>query len=469
MTDLVAETSLPQTTTQVLADYVAGLEFDALPAELVRRVGRQCLDVVGVALAGVDEPAAAAVRRLAGPPAFADSASVWGTGQLATQADAAFANATAAHALDFDDMWLPGAHPSAPIVPAALAVAEGLGSTGAELVTALAAGYELMGRLHSTVSGRFGWHPTGVFGTFGAVAASGRLLRLSGAELTMAFGIASSMTGGIDGHSGTMTKPLHAGLAAHAGVRAALLAADGFTASATVFDGKRSFFEAFFASTTPQAWRLTADLGRSFYLLNPGIGIKMYPAGYYMHHTFEAVLGIVADHDLRAEDIGTIRIGLTGSRFDRAFPGTSLEAKFSLQYMAAMAVLYRRLTVDLFDLDIVRSDAVHSVLARIETYVEPHLPANPDIAHNPVHITCVDGRRFTASVTMPQSHWRYPLPQEAWVAKFRANTAAHLDPHAVDELIEVLGRLGELRDVRTVTDLLGSRAKSTSVSTEPTS
>jgi 2-methylcitrate dehydratase PrpD len=441
-------------TTRVLADFVAGLTLDALPHELVRKIGRQCLDVVGVAVAGVAEPAAAAVRGLAGPGA---EATVWCAGTTATRADAAFANATAAHALDYDDMWLPGAHPSAPIFPAALAVAEHLGASGAELVAAQAAGYEVMGRLHSAVSGRFGWHPTGVFGTFGAVAACGRLLGLSGELMAQAFGIASSMTGGIDGHSGTMTKPLHAGLAAHAGVRAALLAAGGFTASPTVFDGKRSFFDAFFATTTPQAWRLTVDLGRSFYPLNPGIGIKMYPAGYYLHQTFEAALDIVTAHSLSVEDIGSIRIGLTGSRFDRPFPRTSLEAKFSLQYLAAMAVLYRRLTVDLFDESIVHSDEVRSVLSRIEGYVDPDLPANPDIAHNPVTVDCVDGRRFAASVTMPRSHWRYPLPRADWLAKFRANTA-RLDPAAGTELIDTFDHLADVPDVRAITALLAQPA-----------
>ena len=243
----------------------------------------------------------------------------------------------------------------------------------------------------------------------------------------MAFGIASSMAGGIDGQSGTMTKPLHAGLAAHGGVRAAILAADDFTASESAFDGKRSFFDAFFGSTTPQMWRLTADLGRTFYLMTPGIGIKMYPAGYYMHQTFEAALGIVQDNDLAVDDIASIRIGTTGSRFDRPSPRSSLDAKFSVQYMAAMAVLYRRLTTDLFDEAVVFSADVRSVLSRTATYVEPRLPANPDIAHNPVTIRCTDGREFALSVPLPQSHWRYPLPRNAWIQKFRRNALTVFD------------------------------------------
>ena len=440
-----------QTTTSVLADFVAGIEYASLPDELVRRVARQCLDLVGVALAGAGEPAALAVRRLGTSVGLA---TVWGTAAQAGEADAALANATAGHALDFDDMWLPGAHPTAPIFPAAFAIAEANGSSGRDLIAAQVAGYEVMGRLHSAVSGRFGWHPTGVFGTLGAAAAASRLLRLSRAQVAMAFGIASSMAGGIDGQSGTMTKPLHAGLAAHAGVRAALLAADGFTASDAVFDGKRSFFEAFFATAAPQAWRLTAGLGSTYYLLNPGIGIKMYPAGYYMHQSFEAALHIVLSENIAADDIAAIRIGVPGGRFDRPFPRSSLDAKFSVQYMAAMAVLYRRLTADLFDEKIVFSAPVQSLLARISARPEPRLPANPDIAHNPVTVACRDGREFTKSVTMPKSHWSYPLPREAWIGKFRANAAIVLADSAVDGLVDAFDHLEHAPDLSHIADLL---------------
>jgi 2-methylcitrate dehydratase PrpD len=441
------------TTTAALARFVATLAFEELPAELVDRVKRQFLDVVGVALAGSTEPAVEAVRLLVGE---GGPAAIWGTARSAASADAALVNATAAHALDFDDMWLPGAHPSAPIVPAALAVAEERGASGQQLIAALVAGYEVMGRLHGAVSGRFGWHPTGVFGTFGATAAAGRLLELDEEQTAMAFGIASSMAGGIDGHSGTMTKPLHAGLAAQSGVRAAQLAAHGFTASDHVFDGRRSFFESFFPSVAIQSWRLTADLGQTFHLLTPGIGIKMYPAGYYLHQTFEAALHIVTEHGLHADDIAAIRIGTTGSRFDRPWPRSSLDAKFSLQYMATAAVLFRRLTVDLFGDAIVASEEVQQVLDRIETYVDPTIPANPDIAHNPVTITVTDGREFRAAVDRPRSHWRYPLPREAWTEKFRANVRGRVA--YPESIIDATVVLEELDDVRQVTKLFAAAA-----------
>jgi 2-methylcitrate dehydratase PrpD len=440
-----------QTTTRALADFVASLDYADLPAELVRRVSRQCLDLTGVALAGSGEPAVRAIRHLADAPG---DASVWGTAGTARPADAAFVNAAAGHALDYDDMWLPGAHPSAPIFPAAFAVAEVSRRSGRDLIAAQAAGYEVMGRLHSAISGRFGWHPTAVFGTFGAAAAASRLLGLSGTQTVAAFGIASSMASGIDGQSGTMVKPLHAGLAAQSGVRAALLAADGFTATDMAFDGKRSFFAAFFPTVAPQTWRLTASLGSTWYPLSPGIGIKMYPAGYYMHQSFEAALGIVTGEDIAPADIESIRIAVPGQRFDRQFPRSELDAKFSVQYMAVMAALYRRLTADLFDEKILFSELVQDLLARTTAYIEAKLPDNPDIANNPVTIVCRDGRSFTLTVTMPQSHWNYPLPRDAWTGKFRANAAAVLPGSAVDRLIDAFDQLPDAPDLGGIAALL---------------
>lgn len=423
------------TTTAVVSEFVATLDYDTVPDRVVQRVKRQCLDLTGVALAGYGEDAARIVRATSLVPGGSGPSTVWASGGRAAPADAAFVNATAAHALDFDDMWLPGSHPSAPIFPAALAVAEERQASGRDLVTAMVAGYEVMGRLHSSVSGRFGWHPTGVFGTFGAAAAACRLLGLSPAQTATAFGIASSMTGGIDGHSGTMTKPLHAGLAAQAGVRAAFLAAAGLTASVSAFDGRHSFFDAFFGPVSRQVWRLTTNLGRDFYLLSPGIGIKVYPAGYYMHQTFEAALQLVEEHDLSADDVARVRIAVTADRFDRPRPKSGLDAKFSLQYMAAAAILFRRLEPDLFAPAVVDGEDVRDLLARIETYPDPATNTNPDIANNPVTITCVDGRELTATVTMPRSHWAFDLPRDVWLGKFRRNASPVLGAGRAEEVI----------------------------------
>jgi 2-methylcitrate dehydratase PrpD len=442
-------------TTAALAEFVAGIEYKDLPSSAVERVKRQCVDVIGVALAGSAEQAGQIAARQATRFAGETTSTIWG-GTAARAPEAAFANGVAAHALDFDDIWLPGSHPSAPIVPAAFALAELLGSSGAELIAALLAGYELMGRLHSVAARRNGWHPTGVFGTFGAVAACARLLRCTNDDTARAFGIAASSTSGIDAHEGTMTKPFHAGQAARNGLSAALLAADGFTANDAVFDPGHGFFDAFHRGDPIEWWRLTSGLGSHYWIESPGIGIKMQPAGYYMLQTFEAALKIVTENDLSPDEIASVEIGIKpGSRFSRGHLTGGLEGKFSLQYVAAMAIVQRRLDSASFRDETAFSPVVQAVMSKTQAWVDPAIPDNPALSYNPVTITCADGRCYTESVPLTRSHWDYPLTRAEWAGKFSDNAATVLAPPVADRVLDTLEHLEDVEDVREIGPLLG--------------
>ena len=441
-------------TTAALAEFVADLDYAALPRPVIERVKRQCVDLVGVALAGSTEEAGQIAARQATRYGGETTSTIWG-GSAARAPEAAFANGVAAHALDYDDFWLPGAHPTAPILPAAFALAELLGSTGEELIAALVAGYELMGRLHSVASGRNGWHPTGVFGTFGAAAAGARLLGCTPEQVAWTFGIAASSTSGIDAHEGTMTKPFHAGQSARNGVCAAMLASDGFTASDSVFDPGHSFFDAFHRGQPVDRWRLTVGLGTSYWIESPGIGIKMQPAGYYMLQTFEAALKIVTEHDLGPADIALVEIGVKpGSRFDRERVTTALEGKFSLQYVATMAIVQRRLDRASFRDETAFSPAVQATMSKVRSRIDPTIPDNPAMSYNPVTITCTDGRSYTESVALTRSHWEYPLTREEWAGKFQANAATVLSPQMAAQVLDVLEHMEDVTDLRQVGKLL---------------
>jgi 2-methylcitrate dehydratase PrpD len=442
-------------TTAALAEFVAGIDYKDAPASAVQRVKRQCIDLVGVALAGSAEQAGQIAARQASRFGGEATSTIWG-GRAATAPNAAFANGVAAHALDYDDFWLPGAHPSAPIVPAAFALAELLGSGGAELIAALLAGYELMGRLHSVAPQRNGWHPTGVYGTFGAVAACARLLGCSAEEVGWALGIAASSTSGVDAHEGTMTKPFHAGQSARNGLWAALLAADGFTANDAIFDPGHSFFDAFQRGEPIERWRLTVGLGSQYWIDSPGIGIKMHPAGYYMLQTFEAALKIVIENDLSPDDINRVEIGVKpGSRFDRDQVRGGLEGKFSLQYVATMAIVDRRLDTASFSDESAFSPAVLATMSKVRTRVDSGIPDNQALSYNPVTIACTDGRRYTESVVRTRSHWDYPLTREEWVGKFTANAETALTPEVTAQVLDALEHLEDVTDVRQVGTLLG--------------
>ncbi|MGH7844379.1 MAG: MmgE/PrpD family protein, partial [Candidatus Binatia bacterium] len=324
--------------TEFVARFVTDLKYENIPQEVVDRAKRQILDVIGVALAGstqeVGKIAANFVQRTGGTP----DCTVWGTQLRSSAPQAAFANGIFCHATDYDDMWLPGAHPTGVTFPAALAVAESLGASGRQLMVAQVVAYEIMGKLHACSDKRGGWHPTPVFGTFGAAAACAKLLGLDTLKLQIAFGIAASEASGISLHSGTMTKPFHSGHGARNGVVAAMLAADGFSANPHVLDG--AFFETFFGERPSADWQITAMLGNPYHLASPGIGVKMYPSGYHLHHPFEAALELVKKHNITGQNISSIELIVPRrGHFDRPNIRSGLEGKFSYQYHVAMAIL----------------------------------------------------------------------------------------------------------------------------------
>jgi 2-methylcitrate dehydratase PrpD len=439
--------------TEALARFVVELEYDAIPKEAVERTKRQILDVIGVALAGSTQPvgklAANFLERSGGTP----DCTVWGTQLRSSPPQAAFANGIFSHALDYDDMMLPGAHPTGVIFPATLAAAEALRASGKKLLVAQMAGYEIMGKLQSCVGRRGGWHPTSVFGTFGATASVGKVLDLDPLKVQMAFGIAASEASGIGAHSGTMTKPFHSGHGARNGVVAAMLAAEGFSANPKIFDA--AFFETFYGDRPANDWQLTMFLGKPYHIMKPGIGIKMYPSGYYLHLTFEATMELVKQHNITPQDVISIEVSLPRrDNFDQPNLRTGLEGKFSHQYHVALAVLDRKATIESFHDERALAQDIQDFIKKISVGVAPSLPANPDFRYYRVAIRLRDGREFAAGQPLPRSHWRYPLQRSEWVGKFRDNAKRILkDPH-VERVVELVDNLEDLSDVRDLTKTL---------------
>lgn len=444
-------------TTEKLAEFVAGLSYEAIPPQAVSILKRQCLDTIGVGLAALAEPIAPIingyVQNLGGKPECA----ILGAKLRSSPADAAFANGTLCHALDYDDVWLPTAHPTGCTFPATLAVAEARHASGKALITAQMAAYEILGKVHMAINGSAGWHGTAVFGTFGAAAGCCKLLNADEKAVRMAWGIAASSTGGIAGQLGTMTKPLHAGNAARAGVMAAMLATAGFSGNERVFDGNRGFFHAFYQSVGHDLSRVTVQLANPFHILSPGVGIKMYPSGYYMHHPFEAALDIVQNAGIEAEAVAAVEIGIPrAGYFDRPVIRSGLEGKFSQQYHAALAILDHKAEIESFSDRRALSPDMQEMLTKIKVRVDAAIPAAQDLVYNPVTIRLGDGRQFTAKRDLPKSHWRYPLTREDWIGKFRSNALRALPEKKVERVIQLIDNLEQLSDVRELTSELSA-------------
>ena len=444
-----------QRNTEFVAHFVTDLKYENIPQEVLTRAKRQILDVIGVALAGSMQPvgkiAADFVHRTGG----ASDSTLWGTQLRSSAPQAAFANGVFSHATDYDDMWLPGAHPTGVTFPAALAVAEAVHASGRQLLAAQVAAYEIMGKLHSCVDKRGGWHPTPVFGTFGAAAGVGKLLGLDPLRLQMAFGIAASEASGISLHSGTMTKPFHSGHGARNGVVAAMLAADGLTANPDVFD--YGFFETFYGESPAENWQLTAMLGNPYHLASPGIGIKMYPSGYHLHHSFEAALELVKKHNITAKNISAVELIVPRrGHFDRPNIRTGLEGKFSYQYHVALAILDQKITIESFHDERALARDIQDLLKMMSVRVDSSIPRNPDIVYYTVAIKLQNGQEVSAGQPLPQSHWRYPLSRDEWIGKFRSNAARVVKEPNIEKIISTIDKLEDLSDVNALTELLVS-------------
>jgi 2-methylcitrate dehydratase PrpD len=436
------------------------INADPPPAARIA-AARALLDTVGVTLAGAAEPASRIVQRVVEDDG-AGSCPVLGTALRTTATNAALANGTAAHALDYDDMcFVSLAHPSAPLVAAALAAAETAGASGRALLAAYVVGFELEGRLGRAMNPRHyqrGWHCTSTLGTIGATAAASRLLGLDAAAAGHALAIAASEASGLKENFGTMVKPLHAGLAARNGVVAALLAQAGMTASGAAIDGPQGFLAAM-DSEQPSLEAFAADLGTRWEIVDTGITVKLYPSCAGTHPTLDALLDLRRQHGFAAPDVEAIEIGVdrivpTILLYDR--PSTGLEGKFSMPFCAAAAVVRGRVGLDTFDTPTLRDPAVIAMQSRVLMRVDDTLDASaPSLTQARVTVRLLDGRVLTASADGARGYPERPASDEQLAAKFTSCATQTLSPSQAAAALEMLRDIASIPDIRTLTARLG--------------
>jgi 2-methylcitrate dehydratase PrpD len=430
-----------------LAEFVAA----AAPADPARDAAATAaiVDSIGVICAGLTTDVGQAVLRWAGAPAADDP--LW-TGAPAgcPPESAAMVAAAMGHALDFDDV-LPGAgHPSNILLSAILA-APGGRLPGRRLLDAFVVGYEVNARVARAVGHRHylhGWHTTSTAGVFGAAAAAAVVLQVDAAAAGTAFGIAASLAGGLQRNFGTMTKPLHAGLAARHGVLAAQLAAGGFTADEQILDGERSFVDVYSCGAArPEAFD---GLGEHWAITDPGPTLKLFPAALEVYRAVEGVLILAEENRITADQVVAVRCavppGTLGPlRHDR--PRTGLEGKFSMPYTVAAALLDGGLQLDTFTDEAVHRPEVTQLMERVTALEDPRTrPEDPSGRNSSasfggfvdVTIDTTDHRSVSTRVHDVIGSPRRPLTPQQREEKFRqclvaggrdGRTATDLYPH----------------------------------------
>lgn len=432
------------TVAQRLGAYIAATRDGDVPGEVRHQATRCLVDWLGLALAGSREPLGemllAVCDAMAGPP----QATVVGRGRHRAT-DAALLNGAQVHALDFDDTIVAvHFHPTAPIMSAAVALAEWRGLGGAALLTAYVVGLEVATRLAVALHDRLldcGWHPTGVVGTVGAAAACVRLLGLDAAQAASALGIAASQAAGLRENFGTMTKPLHPGQAAASGLLAALLAARGYTAAATAFEGSAGFCRAFGSGEFDFDAAL-ADLGTNRWAL--ANAFKPYPCGVLSHAAIDAAIALHGA--FRAEEIATVECQVsptTASIVSKRAPRTGLEGKFSLTYCVAAGLCDGRVGVATFSDEAVARPAVRALEARVRVVADARVGDDQAAlrVEGPAG-ACRDLRIAAAKGSVGS-----PMSDADLEAKYLDLARGVLAPEQARRLLERAWRVGELDDV----------------------
>jgi 2-methylcitrate dehydratase PrpD len=411
--------------TEAVARFMCERDFSQAPSELFDRATWAIIDTVGVAIAGRREDSFRILAETLG--GTQGEATVFPTRARTSAAQAALLNGTAGHALDYDDVAdeITG-HPSIVLVAALLALAEANGNTGREVLEAYVVGFEVDCALASAlpVGPHYtrGWHATATIGTLGAATAAGRLLHLDETRMRNALGIAASMASGSRQNFGTMTKPLHAGLAARDAVLSAQLAANGFTADQNQLEGPVGYFRMYGSDSDPSA--VERSLEGPGVLLTRGLNVKKYPCCYGTHRAADASLAL-RDKGIRATEVRGVSVTLQPGGQQATIhhrPQTGLQGKFSSEYVVAACLLDGRVGLSTFsDAAVGRSEA-QDLLQRVtvsEDAIPPLGPGSFDHAYACVEITLSDGSAVRERCDIARGDARAPLSPDELEAKFR--------------------------------------------------
>ncbi len=473
MTTIAAEPRI----SRALAAFVASTGADDLPPAVMEEATRATLDWLGSALAGALEPPARMVQQFVRGLGLSDEAALLPEGR-ASAAGAALANGTSSHILELDDLHKGSTlHPAAPIIPAALAAAEREWAGGRRILHAIVLGYEAALRIGEAVNPshyRF-WHPTGTAATFGAAVAAGVILGLDEGQMLDALGSAGTQAAGLweFNADGAMSKHLHPGKAAFNGILSADLARSGFTGATRILEGERGFFRAM--SADYDAARITEGLGTTWKIAENSY--KLHSCCGHTHSAIDAAL------DLRerlgwtdgeaARQAAQVHITTYGPGYEivrESRPRTPYQAKFSLAYCVAVALLEGRVGLAQFDparfdADGPRDPAVRELLARTGIEVDPDLSARyPACWPARLEVRLADGPAIEASVDYPRGTPENPVPTGTLEQKFRDLVAPHYGAGTAERAIEAARALDTYSDVSALMrDLLsGAQAHRTS-------
>ncbi len=440
-----------------LADYAVTTRTVALPAEVIHAAKRCVIDWFAATLPGGILPPATLLQAVSQEDLGHGDALLYPSAQRTTARSAALINGSAAHTVEFDDIFRDAIyHPGAPVIAAALAAAQSRHVSGDQFLRGVISGYEISTRIGIAVTPAHYeyWHTTGTVGTFGAAVAAAAILGLDSERMAHALANAGTMAAALQQafRSDAMSKPLHAGRAAETGVLVAQMAEQGVTGAKDILEGQRGF---------GAAMSKDADWYGAFGNLSARSRYSVTRMTQKNHgccgHTFAALDGVIAlrnEHGLSAANVKRISVGTYAKALEitgNPKPRTAFEAKFSLPYCAAVALLTGRVRLDAFNPERLADPQVREVMTRIELRVDPKLDAAfPRQRAATVEIETVDGKHHCHHAPTRKGDPDNPLTDEELTAKYHELATPVIGKPAADALLDSLWRLEKIADAATL-------------------
>jgi 2-methylcitrate dehydratase PrpD len=460
--------------TKYVADFIVGTTADDLSAEVIELGKKSILDGFGLALSGSVAKSGELVRRHLDDLGLAEgAATVIGGGRKVAPRFAAFANGVGIHADDYDDTQLAVAkdrvyglltHPTAPALPAALAISELVKASGRDFMLAYHLGVEVECKIAEAIAPRHyqtGFHATATCGTFAAAAASAKLMGFDVATTQRALSIAGSQSAGLRENFGTMTKPFHAGRSSESGVAAAQFASYGWTAAGSILEAPRGFFAAAGGGYDQSA--IFGKLGAPWTFASPGVSIKPHPSGSLTHPGMTEMLRLIREHGIRAGDVKHVRVG-TNSNMPNALihhrPKDELQAKFSMEFCMAILLLDGRAGLNEFTDAAVEREDVKTMIEKVDFVVDDEAEAaGYHLMTTLIDIELADGRKISGRADFGKGSPAFPMSYDEVADKFRENAEfAGMARGKANEIVELVRGLEGLASLDGLTARLISAA-----------
>ena len=441
--------------TERLSHFVVGTWWDDLKPPVTHQAKRSLMNFFAVALTGCrDQTIEIALRTLA-DFSGGKQATIVGRSERVDALSAAFLNAASANVLDFCDTHVPTAiHPTAPVVPALLALAELKQVSGRDLLLALVLGHEVECRIGMAMSPSHyqrGWHITSTCGVFGAAVGAGKLLGLNAQQMTFALGAAATQSGGLCECLGTPAKSVSVGNAARNGLLSALLAAKNFDGPSEPLTGMQGYYHAL--NETPDLSSLMQDLGESWEIL--GTAYKPYPCGFVIHPVLDCVL------DWRSANPAAVvgKVIVTGNpllaaRTDRPNISTGREAQVSTQHAVAAALVTGKAGVDEFTDVCVNDPNVLALRGKVTVLRDEAFPTTSAA----VEITTADGKVHKVAQAAARGSADNPMSDKDLEDKLRTAAASAIASRDIEPLIEAIWQLDAREDISGLAPLSTPRA-----------